>query len=225
MEREIIINTSNPDEMFGLYLAENLDRKWNEDFADDDTGEITSIIRTERIAEKGDQVNNDLLTQIRFLIESGDIKSVKCSNQKRKGKLILSDSKMVWEVTITDLDGSSKIICNANGLSDAITVSNEFVETKLEGVYTVTQLKEMGAIHIVPFLGKKPAKGKYYRIEAMFSTDAGFLEVLTFITLANNADEAMIPIKNYVQTSIIEEEFDCNIVTAKTIGCKYLLCE
>lgn len=42
---EIRFFTNKPEEMLGKYLAKRLLRTWQEDFVDNDTGEVVSIDR------------------------------------------------------------------------------------------------------------------------------------------------------------------------------------
>ena len=64
---EIRFFTNKPEEMLGKYLAKRLLRTWQEDFVDNDTGEVVSIDRNEIIADRG-----QLITRLRFspLLES-----------------------------------------------------------------------------------------------------------------------------------------------------------
>lgn len=82
---EIRFFTNKPEEMLGKYLAKRLLRTWQEDFVDNDTGEVVSIDRNEIIADRGQLITGDLLAVIRFHLQSGDISEVEVSNQKREG--------------------------------------------------------------------------------------------------------------------------------------------
>lgn len=67
--------TSDPKVLLNKYLVNNLYRTWNEDFLDDDTGEVVSVERKELVAEAG-QISQNVLQQITFCLQSGDIKEV-----------------------------------------------------------------------------------------------------------------------------------------------------
>ena len=62
---EIRFFTNKPEEMLGKYLAKRLLRTWQEDFVDNDTGEVVSIDRNEIIADRGQLITGDLLAVIR----------------------------------------------------------------------------------------------------------------------------------------------------------------
>ena len=98
---EIRFFTNKPEEMLGIYLAKRLLRTWQEDFVDNDTGEVVSIDRNEIIADRGQLITGDLLAVIRFHLQSGDISEVEVSNQKREGILSASTQMFPWMVTIS----------------------------------------------------------------------------------------------------------------------------
>ncbi len=105
---EIRFFTNKPEEMLGKYLAKRLLRTWQEDFVDNDTGEVVSIDRNEIIADRGQLITGDLLAVIRFHLQSGDISEVEVSNQKREGILSASTQMFPWMVTICIAGGKKK---------------------------------------------------------------------------------------------------------------------
>lgn len=50
---EVRFKTSDIRRIIGKYLAANVLRTWNEDFVDDDTGEVVTIERNEILFERG----------------------------------------------------------------------------------------------------------------------------------------------------------------------------
>ena len=71
----VTFRTSNPKEMLGKYLPDNVMKKWMEDFTDEDTGDVVSIERSEVIVNRG-YISQDVLQQIMFAIQAGDIEDV-----------------------------------------------------------------------------------------------------------------------------------------------------
>ena len=63
---EVRFKTSDIRRIIGKYLAANVLRTWNEDFVDDDTGEVVTIERNEILFERGKYIDNDLATEIIF---------------------------------------------------------------------------------------------------------------------------------------------------------------
>lgn len=80
---EVRFKTSDIRRIIGKYLATNVLRTWNEDFVDDDTGEVVTIERNEILFERGKYIDNDLATEINFYLQSEDVKEVEVSNQRR----------------------------------------------------------------------------------------------------------------------------------------------
>ena len=81
---EIRYTTSDPKKMLGRFLSCNVVKKWIEDFVDK-SGQVQSVERNELLFEKGTYISQDILAQIRFYMQAGDVKTVEVSNQNRKG--------------------------------------------------------------------------------------------------------------------------------------------
>ena len=78
-----ITETSDPKEMLGKYLAEGVTRTWTETFKDEDTGETVEIERNEPICARGIKCTQDVIQNIMFHIQAGEIKSVKVEDKPR----------------------------------------------------------------------------------------------------------------------------------------------
>lgn len=73
---EVRYFTSEPKEMLNKYLVADVLQKWTDDYMDENTQEVVSIERTQKLFEKGRLIDQDLLTQIQFHIQSGSISEV-----------------------------------------------------------------------------------------------------------------------------------------------------
>jgi len=96
---QTIITTSNIEEMKGFYLAERLFRTWKENFVDEDTGETVEIQRKEHLFSKGTLLDNEMLSQLNFFLQSGDIKEVQISNQQREAQRVYGNATL-WQSQI-----------------------------------------------------------------------------------------------------------------------------
>lgn len=94
-----LIHTSDPTQMVGKYLAKHLTRKWNEDFLDDNTGEVISVERSEIIFEKGTYIDRSNLPQIEFYMQCGEIDKVAVSDQCRQASIIENYTVTPWVIT------------------------------------------------------------------------------------------------------------------------------
>ncbi|MDD3386954.1 MAG: DNA-directed RNA polymerase subunit beta [Prevotella sp.] len=68
LAEEIKVNKKNRKELLGRQLAARVLKSWNEDFVDEDTGEVVTVERNEVILERETQITEDNLTSI---LESG----------------------------------------------------------------------------------------------------------------------------------------------------------
>ena len=66
--KEIKVNKKNLKEAIGSKLAGNVMKSWNEDFVDEDTGEVVSIERNEVVVERETEITKDNIDDI---IDSG----------------------------------------------------------------------------------------------------------------------------------------------------------
>lgn len=102
--------------MLGRITAECVCRKWNEDFTDQDTGEIVTIERNEVIVPNHKVLDQDDMQQILFYIELGEIKDVLVTNQMRIGD---ADTQFT-RTYIVQVEGELRVrsLQRRHGLSD-----------------------------------------------------------------------------------------------------------
>lgn len=228
---EIITNTVDPTEMYGKYLAKPLKRGWIEDFVDEDTGEVVSIERSEIIAEAGRFLDNDIIPQIIFHIESGDVKEVVVSNQRREARFVKGYSA-VWSVTVEVNRKKVKLLLYANSADMAIEAAKDFVELNYSGYCRMVQIKEFGSYIMIADTLKKDEENdsgkKYYKIETKVvqEENEGYHN---FIVLATDVDASMIAINNWLSKNLLDEEsntlsdFTTTIESAVAIPCTHII--
>ena len=68
LAEELKVNKTNLKKVIGRKLAARVVKSWNEDFVDEDTGEVVSIERNEVIVERDTEINADNIVEI---LESG----------------------------------------------------------------------------------------------------------------------------------------------------------
>ena len=118
-KNEIRFTTSDPQEMVGKYLAANVVQSWKEDFMDESTGEIVEIERTQILFNKGTFLDPETMASLNFYLQSGTVKVVDVSNQKRlatlseradprpfKVKAAINGKNKTFILTATDMDGA-----------------------------------------------------------------------------------------------------------------------
>ncbi|MDI6034009.1 hypothetical protein QLS91_13085 [Flavobacterium sp. LB2P84] len=222
---EIVIRTSVFEEMKGNYTAERLLRTWDEDFVDEDTGNVVTIQRNEILFDRGVLMDNDVLSQINFYLQSGDIKDVLASNQKRTG-LAVKNQASVYCVTILQGTKKRNYYLYANCVELALKIITDFLEQKIEGAFSFTAIKEMGYSNLIP-LEEDDLDKDFYKIEVdiAYEEDEPFKQV--YMLQANDAEEAKEIIIKFISLKMKEENrekpFETTIISAKTVPCNNII--
>lgn len=239
---EVTYFTSDATEMIGKFLSERLVRKWKEEFVNKDTSEIVDIERSELILDRGVQVTKEALATIQFYLQSGDIKEVGVSNQRRQAFVIPNTFMFAWLVTVKIGAKKKKILLYASSLEMAIEVAKDYVELNFDCGFFLVQVKEMeGCIilkdnlkhyvvdhnidieNIEAVEDEDVIEGKFYQISAsIVNEDMSYVQ--TFIIETKDAEKAMIVIKDYVTRQIIEnkgsvDELEVKLESAKVLPC------
>lgn len=224
---EIIITTSDISEMKDLFLAERLLRTWKEDFVDEDTGDVVEIERNEIIFEKGTKMNHDNLSQINFLLQSGDIKEVKLSNQERKSYRVVGYGSL-WQVTISLNQKKKTIYLYANSVEMAIEISTDYIEQMYEGRFDFKNIKELDYSNLLceKEEGFEDEELDVYKMEIELLQDDEKYES-TYIVHGTDAENCKKIIEDFITKQRIESkeviDFELKIISAKTIPVNYLI--
>lgn len=121
--------TSEQKEMVGKYLASRVIKTWNEDFRDEDTGEIVSIERNEVLFEKNTYITQEVAQQIMFSIQSEEIKDVEVGDEPNPRPFMIENVAQVpYEVKMS----GKKYIVYAQTVAQAIEIAAEYAAIYLE---------------------------------------------------------------------------------------------
>lgn len=144
------VETKEPKDMMGLYLAEPLYKKWTEDFKDEDTDEIISIERTELLYNEGTYVNQDTQQRINFYYMDGTItEPIKLTNQRRQGFLASYNGNVPFYAKVYNDGKTRKYLLRASGLRHAIRVVEDYQETRVNGPFFI---KDIGRFETATFV-------------------------------------------------------------------------
>lgn len=222
---EVVTRTSVLEEMNGNYTAERLLRSWHEDFVDEDTSEVVSIERNEIILDRGVLMDNDTLSQVNFYLQSGDIKDVLVSNQKRTG-IAVKNSASVYCVTILHGKKKRNYYLYADSVDLALKIINDFLEQKIEGSFSFTSVKEMEYSNLIP-LEEDDIDKDFYKIEVDIAYEEDDVFKQTYMLQANDAEEAKEIIIKFISLKMKEENrekpFETTIISAKTVPCNNII--
>jgi hypothetical protein len=237
---EVRLSTSDPHEMINKYLAERLLRGWEEDFVDEDSGEVVTIERHEVIADRGQFIDPELLSSINFYLQSGDVKEVFVSNQRREAVLEQNNHFFPWLATVRVGAKNKKLLLYATAMETAIEVLKDYVELNYSGAFQINQLKEYGSCIILrdslkkyypdgdpeaePIEETDELEGlKFYQIDVAIEADE-MNQFQTFVVETKDTEKAMIIINDYIVRLNKENESNfeyCNVrlETAKVLSC------
>ena len=136
----LIKKTMNVADAAGWYLLQSEHRTWIEDLLDEDTGEITSVERSELVCGKG-----TLITVITIsLLQENGIGTVKVSNIPLKGNQ--EKSLNLWEtiLKIRTARGESKktYMVTADCPAEAEKFISEWHELNVEATFELTKVNK-----------------------------------------------------------------------------------
>lgn len=140
-KNEVIMTTSDTDQMYGKYLVKPLFRKWEEKFLDEDTGEVIIVERSEMVLEKGTRLLEDQLAVINFHLQAGDVTEVVVSNQKRCGIFSTGWGVQPWCVT-AKLVKKHKYLLFARNIFQALEIVEDYLELNCDINFSITSAKE-----------------------------------------------------------------------------------
>lgn len=134
--------TGDPKRMLGRYLVNRLYRTWTETFMDEDTGDTVPVERSELLFEKGTQITQDNLAQIRFYMAEGSVKEVEVSNQRRVCYELKNERLYPYMAQVSIGNKKHKVLLYATGVENAITIIKDYVELNFEGMFDILMVKE-----------------------------------------------------------------------------------
>ncbi len=140
---EIRYRTADQRRMVGKFLAEKVCKKWVEDFADQETGEVISVERTTILFEGGKYIDESLAQSICFHIQCGDIADVEVSNQRRIARPEKNYYLRPYTATAVIGEKRKKFILQAQSAAQAIEVVTDYIELKYTSLFVVDSVKAM----------------------------------------------------------------------------------
>ena len=225
--KEIKKHTSDLSEMKNQYLAERLLRSWKEDFVDEDTGEVIQIERNEILFDKGTFIDQDVLTQINFYLQTEDIKEVHISNQKRGGTVV-SGYPSVYAVTV-NFGKKKTYYLYADSVKLAVKIATDFLEQKLDGAFSYVSVKELKYSTLIPEIenDEDAALKEFYQVEIEISREDQEPYEQIYILKAKDVEHAKEVIEQFIitlkkennQDKEVDQDFTTSVLSGKKISC------
>lgn len=217
---ELSFWTSDPEEMQGKYLAENLDTVWNEDYIDQESGAVVTVERHQPLLQKGTLLTPDVMSSLSFHLQAGDVKRVKVTNVCRTGNPIVMPDCTLYGLTVNDSQGKTKCLVRARNLSMALLVATDYFEQKIKGAFNIETAKMFKNCIIVPEDGmarivtdadgsseaeQSDGNEVYYNITTRVDSKESSLTYEWFVK-ATSVEDAKLRIQRYVDASMKQKE-------------------
>ena len=164
---EIRYVTNDPKRMLGKWVARRALRTWNEEFKDEDTGELVSIERNEILLERGTYISQDVLCSINFMMQEGSLKEVEVSNQNRQGMLLENRALYPYKAVAKINDKRVSFLLYATSVANALIILVDYIELNYKGGFEITDVKAMD--YCVVLVDKlKSAEARRYEIDEAY---------------------------------------------------------
>ena len=200
--------TDLPEMMIGYYTAEDVRRKWTEEFVDEDKGEVVPYTRSELVVERGTYIDADVASKLAFHIQAGDLDGVEVTDVRRSAHLMQTNGFNPWKVSFTIGTKSASLILYAKSLDDASAIAKEYIERRCEGGYVLGAVQSFKDCIVIEkeFSDDEkkdeegnPIERSFYQLDTVtkwLSDDS--MESHLFIILARDVDEARALTKDHI---------------------------
>lgn len=130
---EIRFKTDDPKRMLNKYICSRVIKTWSEDFVDNDTGEITSVERSEVLFEKGTYIDREVLQRIQFSQAAGECSEIEVSNQNREAYELESTHLFPYSSKVTIGDKKYRFILYATSIANVLEIMRDYLELNYAG--------------------------------------------------------------------------------------------
>lgn len=197
MEKKKVQNVAmltDPAKMVGMFAAEDIKRKWSEDFVDEDTGEVISVERYEMIIPKGKMIDKEAAATLAFSIQAGELEAVACSHKCRAGKLAMYGGCHQYNAKVKMPKKKLNVLLWAQNVSQAFDVLVDWFELNHAGDFLIASISETDNGAYLKGDSKEDPneveESKIYSIKISMLTDNGEKEGNRLIVMAPNVDRA-----------------------------------
>jgi len=214
---EIRYSTSDPKRMLNKFTVGRVLKSWKEDFIDEDTKEVVTIERNEVLFDRGILISQDILAQLNFHLQAGDIKEVEVSNQLRMSYELEHTHLHPFIAQIELSDGKkAKFLFYSVTVEKALMVLKDWVELNYTTPFVVQLVKTFDT-NIILIDNLKPLnletseeaaeeideeeyenQKKFYQIDFNVEIDGTQTHTYSAVVQTINVDRAMMLINDYL---------------------------
>lgn len=210
--KEDIIFTTDPQQMQGKYVAENLYRYWKEveEKTDPKDGHKfnAEVEKKEIILKRGVLLDSDTIQVVQFHTQTGDIDGVYCSSIQRRATLAEPPRwQKPWKIQVENSEKPTKhtVILYAKTVSDALAITAEYMERTYDGIFTFKSVGNFdNAVFVAPEPkvlkeGEKAPEMNFYIITVSARwRDDDDVQNGTIVLQSENVDEALAVIEKII---------------------------
>lgn len=231
---ELRYKTSDPERMINKYLVSRVCRTWTEDFVDEDTGKLIPVERNEVIFDRGLLITADMISEIQFFMQAGELKEVEVSNQKRLAYELENNYFQPYLAQVEIDRKKVKFLFHATNMDVGKDILKDYIELNYSFPFHITMLKEYDDCIILiddlsdmksdeeydayesPEVAEEDKKErekdrKFYQIECKvrFSSDNGECETTKdFVVHTLNTERALMKINEYLKVKEQERKIN-----------------
>lgn len=231
---ELRYKTSDPERMINKYLVSRVCRTWAEDFVDEDTGKLIPVEHNEVIFDRGLLITADMISEIQFFMQVGELKEVEVSNQKRLAYELENNYFQPYLAQVEIDRKKVKFLFHATNMDVGKDILKDYIELNYSFPFHITMLKEYDDCIILiddlsdmksdeeydayesPEVAEEDKKErekdrKFYQIECKvrFSSDNGEGETTKdFVVHTLNTERALMKINEYLKVKEQERKIN-----------------
>lgn len=193
--------TDLPEMMIGYYTAEDIRRRWSEDFTDTDSGEVHTMERSELIVERGTYIDADVASSLSFHIQAGDIPAVEVTDIKRSARPFFGSYFSPWKAVAAVNGKPVTLILYARYLEHALEIAREYIERTLDGSFSMQSVQAFKDCYFIEHefseeeqqdRGGNRIERAFYQLNTVtvWKADNDLTTPGLFLVLAKDVDEA-----------------------------------
>lgn len=230
----IVTRSEDLQHSTGKFISKAICKVWIEDFVDEDSGEVVPIERKEILFDKAKEITPDTLSQLLFYIQSGEVKEIEISNQRRAAYESSYGTRIYLAVAeIGPKCKKNKFLFSASSIPVAVEVLKDYIELNFIGGYRIVSIKEFQTSLVLednltemsncnPMEEDALNDEKFYHITAIVTAKDGFEHKANVVVKTLDLDKALV-LLNKRLTETREEEFTTKLEEAKLLTVDHII--
>lgn len=219
--------------MSGKFISKAIVKVWTEDFVDEDTSEVVQIERKEILFEKASEITQSLIPQLLFYLQSGEVKEIEISNQRRAAYESSYGARIYLVVAeIGPKHKKTKFLFAAPNIPVAIEILKDYVELNFIGGYRIVSIKEFQTSLVLEDNMTELTKvneedalndEKFYHITAIVTMKDGYETKANVVVKTLDLDKALLLLNKRLSETYKEEEFTSKLEEAKLLTVDHII--